>query len=415
MGGPVKPWWLHVNSEPRVQCRAFIVVAHVVAWWSGAQSVAARPSRSLQTVAAMAGLGNVQLYAFSCVSTLFFLVLAAVACLQAVRHGRARGGTLRSSALAAVAGFACLRGVNNGMHVIREYVGMEGVWKHLLFVLPLALAFYAFSVIIFLWFRIANVVRRDVRRSVVARFAAANLAVLAMTLVSIICHFAYKGDPDEFRVIGWTNTGLAVVFILGGLAFAAYGARVVLLVHSSGARTTSAGKRRTSSALRRVAALMCVCVACFLLACVILLYEGITLITTGSFVAPDGEYTTTAPLEWLLFIGQSLPQAALVFVLWRSHAGQSTTAGGASHSRSSTGSRGSRTKAGRSGSASSVQVSDASEGEGGTQVPLLGIAAHVSSQWVRQQGPTDVALTVQHSNPAFDGAPTTADRAAVSV
>ena len=99
------------------------------------------------------GVGNVSLYVFSLLSSVVFLVLGAAATTQAVRHSRTVGGTLRAAALAAVASFAWLRVINNGAHVVRAYVGMADVMKHLLFVVPLAFAFSAFSVIIFLWFR----------------------------------------------------------------------------------------------------------------------------------------------------------------------------------------------------------------------------------------------------------------------
>lgn len=300
-------------------------------------------------------LGNPSLYIFSVVSCLTYAALCAASSVQARRHGVVKGGAVRACALGCVAAFAGLRTLNSGAHVVRLYVDMPGVFKHLLFVLPLALAFTAFSAVVrcaasiasrhhhllanrlatrapvsaptvaqvFVWYRIAAVVVSSVPRRVRMAFLVSNALVYVMTLISVALHFAFKGDADEFRVIGWTNVVLAALFIGGSAAFGAAGYGVLAVVRRSGQATAgggsgrSAAQMRASRALRRVATLMVVCILCFIVSCLILLGEGIVLVDTGSFVAPDGEYTTTDMAEWTLFVVQTLPQAALVMILWR--------------------------------------------------------------------------------------------------
>lgn len=330
----------------------------------------------------MVELGNAPLYAFSCASFVMLAALAAVSVLQCSRHrrqqpsrpGGAKGG-LQLFALAGVMGFTTLRAFNSLAHVARFYVDMPNFVKHSLFVIPLALAFSAFSVVIFLWFRIANIVRRRVSQSTIVVFGASNAFVYAMVVVSIVCHFVFQGAVNEFRVVGWTNTALAALFVVGGAAFGVYGARVVVVVRSTlGPVEASRSQmhQRKVAALRRVSMLMSACLFCFGISCIILVYEGVTLITTGSFVAADGEYTTTPALEWLLFLGQTVPQAVLVFVLWKSPSKKTQPASRVSSqgmSRASSSSRSSRQGQQSSGSG----ATGGPEPEGLT-VPLLGIA-----------------------------------------
>ena len=332
---------------------------------------------------AVMGLGNVSLYVFSLLSSVVFLVLGAAATTQAVRHSRTVGGTLRAAALAAVASFAWLRVINNGAHVVRAYVGMADVMKHLLFVVPLAFAFSAFSVIIFLWLRIAHVIKSDVPPRVKWFFGLSNGAVWLMVAISVVLHFSYKGHRNEFIVIGWTNTMLALCFIGGGLAFATFGGLVMAQFRSVRGTGAAASSPRVSAALRRVATLMGVCCGCFAVSCCILLYEGTHLIRTGTFVDADGEYTTTPLLEWLLFVGQTLPQCALVYVLWRgpftcmcrpSDVGGRKSRGSLMRPPTSSSSAGSTAR--KSGTA---LRNDGDSDEAAVRVPLLGIAADVSS------------------------------------
>lgn len=239
-------------------------------------------------------LGDKSLYAFSCVATALSLVLALCSAVQVRRHaesaaasstgalvrghraaakptggrGAARLGTRsrgapyavrgpsshrrrtatalaykRAAALALVFAFAACRTINGGAHVVRGYVAMPDLLKHVLFIFPLGFLFSSYSLVIYFWLKILGSLKRHLPRWVISLFAVSNVVVYSGLCASVLVQNELHHTESEFRAIGWTNITLATAFLAGVVVFATFGRSVYVAVRGPAAAGGHAGGR----------------------------------------------------------------------------------------------------------------------------------------------------------------------------
>ncbi|KAG9392834.1 hypothetical protein J8273_5767 [Carpediemonas membranifera] len=221
-----------------------------------------------------------------------------------------------------VAIFALCRFVNSFLHVIRLYVPLFNFVKHLLFVVPIGLLFFAFSLVIHVWhsflYNTTHLTLTKSHHTVLVLNILFNIAIfillLADTVLYLITSYGMDRMDYQLRCVGASNILTAVVYYAMTIFYLFYGVRLLFIL------------RKSISNLRmvvfRIALLTVVGSTFFVMFATFMLVEGCYLLYTGRFYYTYCvvywsycEYVTYWYLE-LLYIVLQITPAAMVLMLF---------------------------------------------------------------------------------------------------
>ncbi len=218
-----------------------------------------------------------------------------------------------------VAMFASLRFLHCFLHIIRVYVAIPDLLKHLLFILPIGLCFVVFTFVIHVWHSfVSNATHLTIARPHRQAFIVV-LIFNAMVGVAIFTDFITYGvfssmDRLDYqnRAVGASNIILSSVFLALTLFYVYYGARLLYILRRS--------MHHLKLTLFRIVSITVVGSLFFVLFAIIAAIEGLYYLIKGNFFyvycIQDMycEYVAEWYLELIYIVLQAVPPAMVMLL-----------------------------------------------------------------------------------------------------
>jgi hypothetical protein len=256
------------------------------------------------------------LYAMECLLSLIWVVLllvslAALCIVPGIDHQHPARLRLLFALLAIT---SALRFFQALLHVIHRYTDTSNLFRHALFVLPIAFQGTFFSAVVASWADVLKplAVTTD---SFFSHTLIFNGLLYAAVIVDCVLYqvAADHGLEHQNVVVGWSDIVTTVLFAALLILYATYGVRLAKQL-SGRIRLRS---KRLRSVHARITAITAVSTVSFSLLAGILAAEGIHLVRTGQFKVTYGdppEYVDTWWREGFIGLFQAIPVGAVLLL-----------------------------------------------------------------------------------------------------